>query len=52
MIESNSIVDIATKYPLFGLGALILIIGMFMKINFLTYSGVVIAMIGVFFKIR
>tara|TARA_Y100000310_G_C20235313_1_gene602148 strand:- start:461 stop:622 length:162 start_codon:yes stop_codon:yes gene_type:complete len=52
MIEENSVVDLAFKYPIFGLGAIILIIGMFTKNNILTYLGVGIAMIGTFLKLK
>jgi len=46
MVERGSVLDFATKSPLFGIGALILIVGMFTKITLLTYIGVGIAMIG------
>ena len=46
MIERGSVLDFATKSPLFGIGALVLIVGMFTRITLLTYIGVGTAMIG------
>tara|TARA_Y100000034_G_C6681593_1_gene299654 strand:- start:447 stop:614 length:168 start_codon:yes stop_codon:yes gene_type:complete len=46
MVERGSVLDLAFRYPLFGVGAIILVIGMVSKINFLTYLGAGIAIIG------
>lgn len=46
MIEENSVADLALKSPIFAIGAIILFIGLFTKIKLLSYSGVILAILG------
>ncbi len=43
---TESIASMMGKFPVFGLGAIILIVGAIIKMNWLLYAGIVVAIIG------